>query len=319
MARQRVSLAVLACAWLACLAPGVAVKADDAALAFAFALTGDAPYSEFEAAQFERMKARIDKADLAFVVHVGDFKSGASECSDELFRQRFALFDGFIHPFVYVFGDNDWTDCHRWPLGNNDPMERLARLRGMFTQGNASLGKRTIPLERQSDQKGYELYRENVRWARGGVVFAGLHVVGGGNNLRAGATAYKEFSKRNAANLAWLKQTFAQARQQNARAVMLFIQANPRFETDPKYRKGYNDFVALLEQETIAFAKPVVLVHGDTHEFRIDKPMKNPATGEPVANFTRVEVYGSPVVGWIKATVEPGRAEVFRFEAEAAD
>jgi hypothetical protein len=28
----------------------------------------------------------------------------------------------------------------------------------------------------------------------------------------------------------------------------------------------------LLREETVAFRKPVVLVHGDSHYFRIDKP-----------------------------------------------
>jgi hypothetical protein len=37
-------------------------------------------------------------------------------------------------------------------------------------------------------------------------------------------------------------------------------------------------------------------------------------TGEPLRNFTRVETYGSPFFGWIRATVDPADPGVFRFE-----
>ena len=54
---------------------------------------------------------------------------------------------------------------------------------------------------------------------------------------------------------------------------MLVIQANPNFDLPAAQRTGFNDFLAALEAETLAFEKPVVLVHGDSHYFRIDKPM----------------------------------------------
>lgn len=276
---------------------------------------GDVPYNSWEALILDNMMQEINNTKLAFVVHNGDFKSGMSECSDALYESRRATFNSFAHPFIYLFGDNDWMDCQRWLDGGYDPLERLARLRKMFASGDTSLGKRTLRLERQSAQRGYELYRENVRWSYGGVQFVGLHIIGGNNNLRKGRTAYKEFSQRNAANLAWLKQSFAQAKKQNARAVMIIIQANPWFESSRAKRKGYNDFLDLLEQQTIAFGKPVVLVHGDTHFFRIDKPMKHSKTGKTVENFTRLETYGSPFVRWVKATVDPRNPDVFTFES----
>lgn len=305
----------LRAAALACALSSGAVTASVAPETFDFALIGDLPYSDYEEAQFLRMKEQIDKTDLAFVVHDGDFKSGWSECSDELYQQRLELFNSFSHPFIFIFGDNDWLDCDRAFFARaHDPMERLTMLRKMFTQGDTSLGRRTIKLERQSEQKGYELFRENVRWSLGGVTFVGLHIIGGHNNLRAGAEAYREYSQRNQANLAWLKQSFAQARERNARAVMVIIQANPRFESKRKYRKGFNDFLDLLEQQVIDFAKPVVLVHGDTHTFQINKPLKDSRTNQTLENFTRVETFGSPTVRWIKATVDANDPQVFKFQ-----
>src|SRR5215469_16559251 len=51
---------------------------------FEFVLMGDTPYSRIEEMLFEPMLAEIGRGDFAFVVHVGDFKSGSSRCSDEL-------------------------------------------------------------------------------------------------------------------------------------------------------------------------------------------------------------------------------------------
>src|SRR5258705_103496 len=70
-------------------------------------------------------------------------------------------------------------------------------------------------------------------------------------------------------------------------------------EKDPH---GFTDIRTLLEKETISFGKPVVLVHGDSHFFRIDKPLPPRPQGAPnlpaLENFTRVETFGSPNHHW---------------------
>ena len=172
-----------------------------------------------------------------------------------------------------------------------------------------TLGKRTMEVLSQGGA-----YVENLLWAHGQVLFATLHVVGTNNN--AGKPA--EYEARNAANLFWMKAAFAIARKQGFRGVMLIMQANPRFEE--KRRKasdGFADTVAALERETLAFKGQVVLVHGDSHYFRIDKPLvpaRDNPEGSRVENFTRVETFGPPDVHWIRATAEPADPMVFQFE-----
>ena len=61
--------------------------------------------------------------------------------------------------------------------------------------------------------------------------------------------------------------------------------------------------------------RQVVLVHGDTHYFRIDLPLRDPRSGETIRNFTRVETYGSPTMGWVHGMVDAADPQVFRFEA----
>jgi hypothetical protein len=84
--------------------------------------------------------------------------------------------------------------------------------------------------------------------------------------------------------------------------------------------KGFEEFLAALEEETQKFGKPVVLAHGDSHYFRVDKPLpRADADGNRrprLVNFTRVENFGSPDVHWVRAIVDPRDPELFRFKPE---
>ena len=61
--------------------------------------------------------------------------------------------------------------------------------------------------------------------------------------------------------------------------------------------------------EVKAYPGQVMLVHGDTHYFKIDKPLPNAA--HMLANFTRVQTFGSPNVHWLKVTVDAASRDVF--------
>jgi hypothetical protein len=141
-----------------------------------------------------------------------------------------------------------------------------------------------------------------------------LHVVGSNNNLGRTASADVEYAARNAATNDWLRGTFARAREEQHRAVMLIIQANPGFELPAAQRTGFNEFLAALEAETLAFAGPVVLVHGDSHYFRIDKPLLGTRSRRRIENFTRVETFGENDNHWLHVTVEPTSPNVFVFD-----
>ncbi len=290
---------------------------------FEFALIGDLQYDAEEEIKFVNLIDDINQAKLAFVVHDGDFKSGASLCSDELFYQRYEQFNTFWHPFIFIFGDNEWTDCHRPAAGGYDPVERLGKLREIFTQGNFSLGQRRLRLVRQSSSGDprYEKFRENIRWMYGGVMFVGLNIPGSNNNFGRTPEADAEYFERNEANLVWMRESFALANDRGIRGVMIIIQANPRFDLPPTAagRAGYNDFLAALEQETLAIGKPVVLVHGDTHNFRIDKPLLGSRSGRRIEDFTRVETFGTPDVHWLRVTVDFRDPDLFSFRQEIVE
>ena len=286
---------------------------------FSVGLFGDTGYSESELALVPELIAEMDREDLAFVVHDGDFKSGGSVCSDKVFRHMLQVFEASRHPLIYVPGDNEWTDCHRKSNGPYDPVERLAKLRELFFSSDSALGQRPLKLQRQSTDPAFAAYRENVRWEANGVIFVGMNVTGSENNYHGasrGGGPVEEFIQRSAANRAWLAQAFDRARQAKLAGLMLVIQANPLLEAFSEGRPvpGYVDFLTQLRLETQAFSGQVVLVHGDTHRLQINQPLRDPSTQAVIRNFTRVETYGSPWMGWIKATVDAKDPQVFRFE-----
>lgn len=310
-----------------------------------FAIIGDMPYVARQEKEFVNVMKEINAADLAFVVHTGDFwfdglgwkenTKGFPPCADETFEDRLKLTEESVHPFIITPGDNDWTDCYRAKEHAYDPLERLAKFRKMYYPDHHSLGQHTIKLTSQSKDPRYARYRENVRWNYGGAMFVTLDMVGSNNNKGRTPEMDKEYEERNAANLAWMHEAFELARKNGSKAIMFITQANPHFENtwSGKLQKrymlgglgikppkdipatGFDDFLAALENETVAFKKPVVLVHGDTHTFRIDKPLVDTFNGGNrfIENFTRVENFGFPNTHWILGTIDPDDPNVFRF------
>ena len=289
---------------------------------FSFAVIGDLGYTVAQEPMVDNVMADLNAASpLEWVVHLGDLGSPfVGSCRDEFQARRFAQFDASVHPFVYTPGDNDWTDCHEKNAGAFDPLERLASLRARFFQAEESLGKRRMALTRQSANPARAKFRENVRWSRGGVTFITLHVVGSNNGRGISAAGDAEFRERTDANLEWMRQGFAHARASESRALMILQQGNifpgitpfPAAASAPT--NGFDEMRTALEEETIRFAKPVMLVHGDSHFFRIDKPLGYRAAKAPGAakaviqpsteNFTRVEGFGQPNHHWLRITVD---------------
>src|SRR2546429_653083 len=182
----------------------------------------------------------------------------------------------------------------------------------MFAATPRSLGQRQLRLERQSAE-----YPENVRWARGPVTYVGLNVPGSDNNApQFDATGKQvdgdaaEYTARNAANLAWLDSSFAAARAAHSAAVMVVLQADMWSAGDPVAH--FADTKRELARLAIDFPGQVVLVNGDSHFLKIDKPLTD-AKGTVIQNFTRVQTFGSDQNHWVSATVDVHDPDVFTF------
>jgi hypothetical protein len=292
----------------------------------------------------------MNKQDLAFVAHDGDLKAGngtpgsiaPSTCTNALYAQGFAYFSALNAPAIFTPGDNDWTDCDRPSNGGFSSLERLDYERKLFFSTPFTLGQHRFRQEVQTAAlclgvSGMVPCVENRRWTYGGVTYATLNVQGSCNNLCDTSPDPAEYAARNAADIEWLKETFAEAIAKNSAAIMLISQADPGWDLsdgtraplrDPKtlveadgQPDGFHDFLSALRDQVIAFRKPVAYVHGDSHYFRVDKPFQD-SQGRRLENFTRVETFGDNQangnndVNWLKVTVDPSSREVFSYQTQ---
>lgn len=307
------------------------------------ALWGDEFYSDDEAVKDFQIGQTIDsmnKHNLDFTLFAGDTKNGSSFCTDQAIGQDVIdIFNSLKATTLYTLGDNEWTDCHRTNNDSYNPLERLDYLRATFFNKATTQGRHPITVERQGELG--KAYSENSRFTKSNVEFVALHIPGSNNNLVAtdkqcfnksnrtqadcdAATA--EYQARNVQNIEWLKDSFAKAREDKNAGIVILIQADIYFPfelSDGGYQEsflpqlnpatnGYADFFHTLIEETQHFDGQVLLVHGDSHYYKVDKAMFND-DGTLTRNFTRVEVFGSLENSWIEMTVDPNSDNVFSF------
>ncbi len=315
--------------------------------AFDFAIIGDMPYTRVQELEYQRVLGALNAAELALVAHVGDFQFDARPynqnpaiasmpCVEENYKAILDSFQTVRHPFILTPGDNDWTDC--WPLEARkvDPLELLSRVRALFFPEGRSLGQRQLAVKNQSADPQYAKFRENLRWSVGGVTFVTLHIVGSNDNFGRTPEMDAEHAERKAANIAWMQQAFAEAKASNSLGLVILTQANPGFENFwppaartryfipfiprgqalPNPSTAFGDYIDALGEQLESYGKPVALFHGDTHLFRIDKPLYSKKTKRLFENFTRVETFGWPDTHWVRVSVDPNDPQLFRFKAE---
>jgi hypothetical protein len=283
--------------------------------ALTLAVIGDLPYSTSQLQAFPSWVDEINadpKVDV--VVHLGDIKSGSTRCDDGYFATILGFFDAFKDPLVYTPGDNEWTDCHRVNNGQYNPLERLSKLRAVFfSDPGVTLGGRKRQVLAQP------AYPENVLWMQSKAVFAALHVVGSNNSLAPWsglglvAPTPEQLAETNArieATIDWVDEAFDTASENDAQGVVLMMQADT-FVGANETANGFVDILDRIEDRAAAFARPVLMLQGDTHEYVED----NPFTAAP--NVTRVVVKGSadaPGDEWLKLTVDPGESAFFSWQ-----
>jgi hypothetical protein len=299
---------------------------------YTIALFGDMPYNALGRAQYPSLLADINASHVAFSVFDGDLKAGGDgPCSDSLYTTALANFNTLKQPLIFLPGDNDWTDCWgRYGVNTmpfSDPIDRLNFERNLFASSPHSLGQKTLVLTRQSGA-----YPENVRWKFGPVVYLGLNVQGSNDNYpysgvdgetRSDAEIARmraEEVARKSANLEWLQEGFKYAADVRAKGVMVIWQADLNFNneqhlSDPRSWDAFADYTNALQKETIGFTGQVALVHGDSHYFKVDKPLNGP-NGGVLANFVRVETFGARNTHWVSARIEPDNPNLFVFEPQ---
>ncbi len=314
---------------------------------------------------------------LSFVAHVGDLHSGSEPCTQVYDQAIAGMFSKYTLPLVYTPGDNEWADCHKSKqvngkytstapeltgyslntvipsYANGNPVDNLQLVRNLFfAKPGTTLGSGSLTVHSQAQDGKTDIerqYVENVWWIQSGVLFVTVNIPGGSNNGNdvwfAAATATdqqkQEVANRSAAAKAWLANAFDQAAANSAGAVVILEQADmwSAEEADgAAHLADYKQYIDLIADRTVKFAKPVLLVNGDTHLFQSDNPLLKgaPCVKEPVGaggstsgaaalacsfdpynknqagvtyavkNFHRVVVHGSTLpMEWLKLKVDP--------------
>ena len=360
---------LVAVAVLSLLATSVARADDDgrgeneSANRTTIAVFGDWPYSA-ELLQSAPLLVDSINSDpkVRLVLHVGDIHSGSMPCTGVGLDPTpakavpgwnqgiFDIFQQFKDPVVYTPGDNEWTDCHKnKEFATGAPLLELAAVRNLFfpTPG-VTIGGRKKKVASQALVDNHQFpgdaqFVENVLWEESRVVFVTLNVpgsnddglpwTGGAGNPFLDETArMAEVLGRDAANLRWLDRAFDLAESDDARGVLIGLQADM---WDPAAivpgGDGLNNYDALVQEIATRarhFGRPVLLINGDSHLFETDKPLSaafyaDPATvgdfhhvGYAVDNFTRITVQGSTNKPgeWLRLTIDPHSASVFSWE-----
>jgi hypothetical protein len=255
----------------------------------------------------------------AFSIHVGDFKTGSSECSDAEFKKQFDHFNLFQNALIYTPGDNEWTDCHRSSGAFNDPLERLSALRSRFFTSSDSLGKRPIQVERQSFlSEKFSGYPENQRWIRDDVLFVTVHIVGSNNHYfpkMKNSKSNAEFFGRDEANIEWIRSAFQLAQSKRLGAIVfafhgdvLIEKSNAEtFPSSSGFRTSIGENLLVLAAQT---KLPILIIHGDDHKFKFDQPFF--MGDKRIDNLTRLEVPGAQDMRAVEVTVDLKSASPFK-------
>jgi len=290
-----------------------------AAEPFSFVALGDTTYAPPADNQlYGQLIDAINAAQPAFSIHVGDTK-GYGDCGGAFQESQRDFFNRFAGPVFYTPGNNEWADCWKANRGAADPTEILTLMRKVFWSKPESLGRVRLPLARESDEiPEFAEFAENTRWTFGGATFATLNLAGTHNNQELRVEKYwREFVRREQANLAWVKATFVEARRAKHRAVILAFHSNP-FDEKLRYDGGpFESVVKAIDTEAEAFDGQVLIVQGHYHEFVIDRPLTKLDLDKPGVtrqNLMRLQVYGWPDMKAVRVSVDTSKPWVFGFE-----
>ena len=205
-------------------------------------------------------------------MHVGDIGPSAARrpAATPGCEARKKQFARIRHPFVLVPGDNEWSDCR------TARSERAAALAALFCvrAPSASAGE---CCEHRALGSGRPRVRRRSTCP------------GNNNNLR-----HAEHAPRMRAVLAWLDESRRARRE--ARRPGRAAAGQPVLRA-LRRATATRSCATRLRRSARRLPGRLVLIHGDTHIHRDD---------EPLPGLRRIEVWGSPFVSWLRASVAGG-------------
>lgn len=295
-------------------------------------------------AEYARVIADMNARRLEFVTHIGDMmfdprpyerdpSLARMPCTDENYAYVMGTFQSCRHPLVLTPGDNDWTDVVQFKTVKMDPLDRLQKVRSLFFPKGRSLGQRTMPVVSQADDPGFAKFVENLTWKIQGLRFATLHTVrqqrqcahqhGGAQGARGRECRVAEEGLRQREGRSEPGPRAHHACQPGVRepldalvCLALCAQRTRRRRAEGAATGPLRRLPRRADRRDAGYAKPVLYVHGDTHIFRIGKPLLNPKTERFFENLTRLETFGWPDSAWVRVAVDPSNPHLFEIYPE---
>lgn len=322
------AIAMAACASNGGPAPGEGGE-PSASGSFSFAVIGDIPYNtDQKRTLYDEITPELKQ--FPFVVHVGDTKAGGNApCTDALDEEHLNWMNSVGAPVFYTPGDNEWTDCDRT---SNAPevreLLRLDTLRAKFF----SPATVTAPASWQAEWQ--SAMPENASWVYENVRFATIHLVGGNNgrdtlgpcpsvnptDCDSPADIAAAVAMRDGYNADWVASVFTKARAEDAAAMVIATQGDVmnvgHLDKDCMTAgeidcDGFKEIRELITAEAASFAKPVLLVHGDTSPYCWDRTFG----GAAAPQLWRLNGAGDyKVIDAVKVTVSPDGQAPFQAE-----
>jgi chitodextrinase len=219
-----------------------------------FSVIGDIPYDGKEDLFLEYVDDHNRKSSSRLFFHVGDIKSQSDACPEFHYEQTFDILTRLAVPSFIVPGDNEWNDCA-------DPDAAWALWETWFTDFEQNFcGPPAVEAQ--------AVRHENFAFVRNGVLFVGLNLVGGSSPDR------DERDERLQDDADWVEVQFTSKASQ-VRAAVLLAHAE---------RSGSRDlFFDQFDASAAAFGKPVLFIHGDTHDWAYN-------TGWGAPNVSRISI-----------------------------
>lgn len=224
-----------------------------------FYVMGDGPYGSKGRDRFPNQLERLESRP-EFVIHVGDVHERQKDCNLNHYDTTadFLLKHVNVPTFV-IPGDADWYEC-------NDKTAAWNKWSSRFLKFHENWPRHSLEVRHQEERP------ENFAFNHKGVLFVGLHV------LDATVDEWDSWNEQVHDDTLWLKEQFeGYAYSDNVGAIVLFCHAYPHAR---RYKEFYDE---LLRQAEALNDKPILYIHGDSHNFVVDRKF-------PASNILRMVV-----------------------------
>lgn len=224
-----------------------------------FYVMGDGPYGtrgrDIFSSQLQRLERRPE-----FMIHLGDTHERQKDCNlDHYDEAANMMLDNVNVPTFVLPGETDWYECNDKTAAWNKWSERFLKFHENW--------------QHSLDVKHQEERLENFSFVHKGVLFVGLHV------LDATVDDWEEWDKQVRDDAVWLKEQ-CEAHGQDVGAVVLLCHAHA-------HSRRYKEFHDELLIQANALDKPMLYLHGDTHNFLVDHRFPSPNIQRVAIDTTR--------------------------------